>query len=557
MTRLLLICLVLAFTATAEEWVVQLNKDVDATAFAQQHGLIYKGPVSFMEPSDNYHIFTAADGSNRKRTEEALRSDTQQVKWAEVQQKRQKQYTRIADPLYESQWHLHTHPFSVDADHASGRTGLGVTIAIVDDGLEHTHPDIAANYDAPHSWDFNGNDADPRPENIHDGHGTSAAGVAAAVKENGHCGRGVAPKAKIVGLRTIADSVTDLVEGQALSHNGIGVVDIYSCSWGPADDGSTMIEPGPLAEEALALYAGQQRGRFGKGSIYVWASGNGRDAGDTCAFDGYASSIYVNAIGAINHEGNISWYSEGCASLMAVTPSSGMMKGITTVDLMGSAGYDPSECTASFGGTSAAAPMAAGILALVLEERPELTWRDVKHVIAKGSIPVQVNDPDWHMNAAGYKHSHKYGFGLMKVPSMLEAARTHQLVPPMKFVGTNTILLSTLATMIPCNHTHEVKGVTDIHFIEHVKLMVGLSHERRGNVKISLISPSGTVSVLAEERPRDHHANYALQGWTFTSVRHWGESKVNGNWTFVFEDNNNKTKNRGHFNGFKLGIYGY
>lgn len=76
----------------------------------------------------------------------------------------------------------------------------------------------------------------------------------------------------------------------------------------------------------LFCFTGQKRGRFGKGNIYVWAAGNGRENGDSCAFDGYASSIYVNPIGSINHLGEQSWYSEGCASLMAVTPSSGAMK---------------------------------------------------------------------------------------------------------------------------------------------------------------------------------------------------------------------------------------
>ncbi len=186
------------------------------------------------------------------------------VKWAERQVER-RQYKRVADPLYESQWHLHTHPYSIEADHSGVNvTGHGITIAIVDDGLQHTHPDIRANYDAAHSYDFNDNDHDPMPMHSDSGHGTSAAGVAAAVKENGHCGRGAAPGAKLVGLRTIDDAVTDLVEAQALSHNGISVVDIYSCSWGPEDNGVSMVSPGNLVQETLATYAGQLRGRLGE-----------------------------------------------------------------------------------------------------------------------------------------------------------------------------------------------------------------------------------------------------------------------------------------------------
>jgi hypothetical protein len=563
MLSILLVFLVFATgNSDQDQWVVQLKSGIEPADFAQEHGLVYGGPVSFL-PGSGYHIFHASHTNGRARAIQSLRENPTQVQWAELQEKRPRQYTRvlgsrIPDPLYESQWHLHTHPFGVDADYVGNRTGQGITIAIVDDGLQHTHPDLAANYDAPHSWDFNGNDPDPRPESTHDGHGTAAAGVAAAVKDNGHCGRGVAPKAKIVGLRTIADSVTDLTEAQALTHNAIGVVDIFSCSWGPADDGIGMVGPGPIVTASLALYAGSRRGRLGKGTIYVWASGNGRDVGDSCAFDGYAANMFVNAIGAIDHTGKQSWYSEGCAALMAVTPSSGAMKGITTVDLVGSAGYDPGECTATFGGTSSAAPLAAGIIALILEERPEFTWRDVKHVLAKGATPIQVEDPDWHMNGRGYRHSHKYGFGLLKVPTLLDVARRHALVP-VDFAAYRSpvVTTSTKATMIPCRYTYEVKDATGISFIEHVTLYLGITHEKRGHIKISMISPEGTVSVLAPERHRDTTANYPLDGWSFMSVRHWGESTVNGNWTLIFEDSNNRTAGRGHFNGFRLGIYGY
>ncbi len=553
----LLVLVLGARTVSGEEedqWVVHLDKDTDPNTFARQHHLTYAGPVAFLDAG--FHLFSGRKSLRTRAVEESIKENSL---WAERQVPREKQYTRVPDPLYDNQWHLHTHPYSIDADHAGNRTGWGVTIAIVDDGLQHAHPDIRANYDGPHSWDFNGGDPDPKPESALDGHGTAAAGVAAAVKENGHCGRGVAPRAKIVGLRTIADSVTDLVEAQALTHNGIGVVDIYSCSWGPVDDGVSMVGPGPIVQQALASYAGQRMmGRLGKGTIYVWASGNGREAGDSCAFDGYASSMFVNAIGAIDHTGNQSWYSEGCAALMAVMPSSGAMKGITTVDLLGSAGYDPSECTATFGGTSAAAPMAAGVMALILEERPDFTWRDVKHVIAKAATPIHTEDPDWHFNVRGYRHSHKYGFGVLKVPPLLAAAKKHKLVPsPFKTYQSPVVTTNTPATMIPCRFSYEVKGASEMSFIEHVTLYVGISHERRGNLVLTMISPEGTSSVLAPQRKRDSTNNYPVGGWSFMSVRHWGESKINGNWTFVLEDTNPRTTGRGHFNGFRLGIYGY
>ncbi len=559
--RFLLVVLLTLASAT-EQWVVALAPGVSPQQYvANNPAFAYVGPVAFLGPDSQTFIFTRAADASRKR-QTRLPAVEGSVLWGELQQRtHQRLFTRSPDPLYASQWHLHSHVSSLDADHADGATGRGVTIGIVDDGLQHWHPDLQANYDAPHSWDFNDNDPDPTPSFNH-GHGTAAAGVAAAAANNGHCGRGVAPQARLVGLRTIAGPVTDLTEAQSLAHNAIGVVDVYSCSWGPIDNGSSMEAPGNLVSATLALYAGNLRGRLGKGSIYVWAAGNGRNNGDSCAFDGYASSIYTIPIGALDSSGDQAWYSESCAALMAVTPSSGADEGITTVDLMGPNGYDPGECTSTFGGTSAAAPAAAGVIALMLQVRPDLTWRDVKHVIAKGAMPVHTEDRDWHINANGYRHSHRYGFGLLKVPSILVAAKAHKLLADPHYVGTylgRAIHYDPPVSAIPINVPHHVSG-SNLTFIEYVVLQVGISHWYRGKVTVDLESPSGTVSHLAEERLADDNEDYPQQGWRFVSVRHWGETVVNGAWQIRVRESESipfDQRGRGLFNGFQLTIYGY
>ncbi|HKA07424.1 MAG TPA: S8 family serine peptidase, partial [Gemmataceae bacterium] len=76
------------------------------------------------------------------------------------------------DPLFPKQWHLRNTGQTggvpgADA-HVVGAwenyTGLGSVIGIVDDGLQHSHPDLGPNYDAADSYDFNGNDPDPDPD---------------------------------------------------------------------------------------------------------------------------------------------------------------------------------------------------------------------------------------------------------------------------------------------------------------------------------------------------------------------------------------------------------
>ena len=88
------------------------------------------------------------------------------------------------------------------------------------------------------------------------------------------------------------------------------------------------------------------------------------------------------------------------------------------------------KCTTSFQGTSAAAPLAAGALALVLESNPNLTYRDVMHLIAKTSRVPNVEDTEgWIINGAKYHVNEKYGFGVLDVSQMLQEAQGWKNMP--------------------------------------------------------------------------------------------------------------------------------
>ncbi len=110
--------------------------------------------------------------------------------------------------------------------------------------------------------------------------------------------------------------MSDAVEARSLSFNPDHVA-IYSSSWGPNDDGKTVDGPGKLA--ARAFKNGITRGREGKGSIFVWASGNGGRYKDNCNCDGYATSIYTITVSSTSESGQIPWYSEACSSTLATT----------------------------------------------------------------------------------------------------------------------------------------------------------------------------------------------------------------------------------------------
>ena len=90
------------------------------------------------------------------------------------------------------------------------------------------------------------------------------------------------------------------------------------------------------------------------------------------------------------------------------------------------------DCTSSFGGTSAAAPLVAGVVALILEANPNLGWRDVQHIFVNTSRITDEHDADWVTNGGGYHHNHKYGFGLVDAAAATSAAVTHVNLPDLK-----------------------------------------------------------------------------------------------------------------------------
>jgi subtilisin family serine protease len=309
------------------------------------------------------------------------------VKWIERQVAR-KRLVRVAtpnDPLYRGAWNLHGHPgmystlishtlaralslslslivvdsycwhylphtvsmsgidVNVEAAWNMGVSGVNSTIVIVDDGINESHAEFAGRFCAECSYDFNYLRESIEPFRW-DIHGTAAAGVAAGAVGNNVCSAGIAPGARIGGVRILAADVVDYQEAQALGFR-TDINMIFSNSWGPSDDGIRLEGPGAMTKQAL--YNGITQGRNGLGTIYVWACGNGRQRGDSCNYDGYANSRFTIAVASYEISGAQAWYSESCASLIISTPSSGSHPPeISSAATQGT-------CTEHFTGTSA------------------------------------------------------------------------------------------------------------------------------------------------------------------------------------------------------------
>ncbi|XP_076350282.1 neuroendocrine convertase 1-like [Tachypleus tridentatus] len=471
---------------------------------------------------------------------------------------------RFEDDLWGHQWYLHdtrNMPDLPELDlHVTkvwdmGFTGKNVVVTVMDDGLEWNHTDIKRNYDPKASWDTNDNDPDPFPrydEFDSNNHGTRCAGEIAMEENNLKCGVGVAYNARIGGIRMLDGPVTDVVESVSLAYN-VDYIDVYSASWGPNDDGMTVDGPKRLAVEALEK--GIFKGRGGKGVIYVWAAGNGGSRSDNCNCDGYTSSIYTLSIGSASQQGQFPWYGERCASTLAVTYSSGAYSDqkISTVDIH-------NGCTIEHTGTSASAPLAAGIVALVLEANKNLSWRDVQHLVVWTSDyePVK-NNIGWKKNSVGLMFNSRFGFGVMNAEALVKAAETWKNVPQKAICSSTTD--TSLPVSIASNQAVSVAFVTnackdtnnDINFLEHVEVTVDIEYNNRGALDIFLLSPSGSVSMLLSRRQKDI-SSLGFRNWTFLTVHLWGENPK-GNWSLLVRDKYGENY-YGHINNVTLTFHG-
>lgn len=449
------------------------------------------------------------------------------------------------DPYFPFQWYLKNTgqnggkarlDLNVEAAWAQGVTGRNITTAIMDDGVDYMHPDLRHNYNARASYDFSSNDPFPYPRYTDDwfnSHGTRCAGEVAAARDNGVCGVGVAYDSKIAGIRMLDQPyMTDLIEANSMGHEP-NLIDIYSASWGPTDDGKTV--DGPRNATMRAIVRGVNEGRNGLGNIYVWASGDGGED-DDCNCDGYAASMWTISINSAINDGQNAHYDESCSSTLASTFSNGAKDpntGVATTDLYG-------KCTTTHSGTSAAAPEAAGVFALALEANRKLGWRDVQHLTVLTSKRNSLFDAKgrfhWTMNGVGLEFNHLFGFGVLDAGAMVALAKQWATVPPRFHCEAGTI--NGTPQLIPPNkslfleiNTDACRGQdTEVNYLEHVQAVITVNSTRRGDLELFLASPMGTRSMILSKRRNDDDARDGFTKWPFMTTHTWGEYPQ-GKWT--------------------------
>lgn len=324
------------------------------------------------------HIVELPAKASERALVERLRQNPH-VKFAELDRLVQSTLA-VNDPYIGSAWHLGKIGAPVAWDTT---TGMGVTVAILDSGIDSAHADLAPNLVAGYNaYDYNTNLTDVC------GHGTSVAGAAAAVSNNGVGVAGVAGRASIMPVRVAYKKTTD--GGCYASYSTVA----RGLTWA-ADNGARVANisyGGVTGSSAVTSAANYMKS---KGGLVFVSSGN------TGTDQGYAPNAAMIVVAATDsYDKRTSWSSYGSFVSLAAPGS-----GIWTTKLGG--GYG------GVNGTSYASPVAASVAALMMAAAPGLTNSSIESLLFSTAVDLGTAGRDNY-----------YGYGRVNAAAAVLAARS-------------------------------------------------------------------------------------------------------------------------------------
>ncbi|MBK7845611.1 MAG: S8 family serine peptidase [Bdellovibrionales bacterium] len=548
--------------------------------------------------------------------------------------------TVIGDPLKKYQWHIKnegqanfaTNPGlpNNDVNEAQtiqdGITGNNVKVAVSDSGVEIAHEDLAANVLSGASRNYTlsapyiGN---PTPTSTTDYsvfHGTAVAGIIGAVGWNGKGGRGIAPSCQLAGFRYIGatqNTATSIDQAN-------GSFDIFNYSYG----GEPIFPKPENTTYQAQLRYGTTSQRNGKGSLYVKSAGNefeseweydasggtancfnvGSGANGVCHYYGNSNlgsientSPDIVVVGALSAKGTRSSYSSPGSNIWVSAPGGEFGTddpAIMTTDLQtcskgrssnlispansfeNSASLNTNcNYTSAMNGTSSAAPATSGVIALILQANPNLTWRDVKYILAATATktdasaiatqhPGNMNlagytyQQGWVQNGAGFWFHNWYGFGRVNADNAVSMAKSYPgTLNPMQITqesnGDWYYTSGTISQSIPDNSAAGTSSSINVRhnlIVESVQMKFATTHQWMTDLGVEVTSPSGTKSILLNINSGIFKNPTLTYDALLLSNAFYGEPSA-GNWTLKIVDG--ATGGTGTLTSWQIDIIGH
>lgn len=450
---------------------------------------------------------------------------------------------RPSDTHFPRQWHL-VHQgggnlvagshIQADAAWDITRGSRSVVIAISDDGFDLDHPDLQGPGKLVAPIDLQDNDAVPLPVKQDENHGTAVAGLAIG-EENGSGIVGVAPGCAFLPIRTtgfVDDVSIEKLFDEAVRRGA----DVISCSWSPASNYFPL-----TMRQTNAITRAATEGRNGKGCVVVFSAGNANRplsgtinetqwpqnalSGPTKWLSGFAIHPDVLAISASTSLGTKAAYSNWGDHIAMAAPSNNAPPnmalprvgtvptgpelkqalpglGMVTSDRTQAAGYDAGSYTSSFGGTSSACPVVAGVVGLMLSVNPNLTARQVREILqaTTDKIVDRSADPQLGLQYGVYDaqgHSQWFGYGKVNAFKAVKAAQQQAFAN--RAVAQVVKAQSQTPLEIPDHQTSGVEStltITQAGAVTDLQIQVQIDHEFLGDLSLTLIAPSGTTLLI-------------------------------------------------------------
>lgn len=347
------------------------------------------------------------------------------IKFAELDEKIEATFTPN-DSYYSSQWGVSKAGINLAWDLAMG---AGVTIAILDSGVDPTHPDLIPNLVPGYNfYDYDTNTADVC------GHGTAVAGVAAAAGNNAIGVAGVAMRSKIMPVRI---AYYDYSIGSCYAYTSTIADGIMYA----ADHGARVVNVsyGPLADSSTIQSAGTYLKSTG-GLLFMSAGNTGLD-------EGSFSTTSLIAVSATDiNDAKASWSSYGSFVSLSAPGAN-----ILTTNNGGSYG--------SWNGTSFASPLVAGVAALVMSAKPSLTGDEVENILFTTAVDLGTPGRD-----------SSFGYGRVNANAAVQAALGSGPAPDTQ--SPTSVITSPVPGATVSGVVTVTVSATDNVAVEHVELRV-------------------------------------------------------------------------------------
>ena len=468
------------------------------------------------------------------------------------------------DPLSGCQWHLkNTGQYGAgpgyDINVASvweTTKGAGINIAVVDHNFHAAHRDLDDNVDLVRSYKL-----DSLKDNrvLHFGSvGTGYAGVIAA-EQNDIGIRGVAPEANILLTGGIHDRDSDNSESELVAAmlRNLDVVAVSNNSWGGHETDNIRRAS---ADWEAALERGVTEGFGEKGIFYVFNGGSHLDYADDANLNERSNSYAATAVCGVGYNDKRLNFGNRGATLWLCAPA----QHIVTTDY-------GNRYVFGQGGSGHATAIVSGVAALIRATNEDLTWRDVKLILAASARWNDQSSNSWKSGPAkygatgNYRFSHDYGFGVVDAGAAVALATTWTKLPPMKTFEASSQDARQVVPDAPSGCcfgpavTSKVTIDPYVEFVEFVELHIEFDHPSFRDMRIELISPSGAVSTILpaahSTRINTRFYPHALRSSVrFGSARHLGENPA-GEWTLRLADRYHERS--GDLVSWRLKIYGH